>query len=43
MTKGDDLTKILDQKQNLSEAKLINDALNQKIESLEILLEKMKM
>lgn len=31
MTRGDDLNKILDQKQNQSEARIMNDSLQQKI------------
>lgn len=38
MTKGDDLNKVLDQKQNQSEARIMNDSLNQKIENLEVIL-----
>lgn len=34
MTKGDDLAKILDQKQNISEARIMNDSLVQKLENL---------
>ena len=43
MTRGDDLNKILDQKQNQSEARIMNDSLQQKIENLEVLLEKTRM
>ena len=43
MSKGDDLTKILDQKQNVSEARIMNDSFVQKLENLEVFLEKIRM
>jgi hypothetical protein len=43
MTKGNDLNKILDQKLNISEAKISSDAINEKVDGLQVLLEKIKM
>ena len=43
MSKGEDLNKILDQKLNISEAKISSDALNEKLDAVEVMIEKIKM
>jgi len=43
MTKGDDLNKILEMKMNASEAKIMMDGLNMKIENVEVFFNKLKM
>jgi len=43
MTKGDDLNKILEMKMNSSEAKIMLDGLNMKIENVEVYFNKLKM
>jgi hypothetical protein len=43
ITKGDDLNKILEMKMNSSEAKIMMDGLNMKIENVEVYFNKMKM